>query len=417
MSGENRIDTPPNWPDALLPRLPALLAAVGLAIVAGWLHRPLTLALLTVLLAWPWRREPGGRPLVALGVVVAVVEILRQLDALLVPVGLAVIFAYLVEPFVSRLQKRMSRTAASALSLLALLLAAGLLGLLVLPALLSDASSLLKALPRWAQASESWFSRQLPSWLERFGFEADAAVAWLRERAPQALKGALGAVGTGGQWIAGGLAGLAGSVLNLVLGPLFGFYLSAHAPALGAGVSGDLPQEWKPVLTRYAREIDRIFSGYLRGQLVVSLLVGALTSLGLWIAGMPYALLLGMATGLLNVIPLIGVWTMFAICALVGVFQPEPLWMLLRVAAVFAVVQGLESFLITPRVLGRSVGVHPALALLALFAFGGLLGLPGLILAVPLAAVVLYFGADLRRHWRRSRGLDPHADDPPEDGA
>lgn len=393
-------------------RLLPLLAAVAAVAATPWLHRPLILALLLAALAWPWRSERAGRTLLTLGLAIAGLEILVRLQALLAPLVLAVVFAYLIEPLAGRLERRMSRPAASALALLALLAVAGLAGLLVLPALLAEAGALLKALPRWAAASERWVGDQLPRWLEWAGLEADAATSWLRERAPQALKGALGAVGSGGQWIAGGLAGLAGSLLNLVLGPLFGFYLSAHAPALFAGLDEDLPKEWSPVLKRYAAEVDRIFSGYLRGQLLVSLAVGALTSLGLWISGMPYALLLGMATGALNVIPLLGVWSMFAICALVAAFQPEPLWMLLRVAGVFAVVQGLESLLITPRVLGRSVGVHPALALLALLAFGGLFGLPGLVLAVPLAAVVLYFASDLRRIWRRHRDEQDRRDPP-----
>jgi predicted PurR-regulated permease PerM len=376
-----------------------LAAALLIAVLAafGWLTEPIVLLAFGTWLIWPWRKdEVLHRFWISLLVLIGL-AFAKALGSVLGTMIAAALIAWLLEPLVGRISRGGDRRLAGALlGVGGGILLMGLLLILVLPVLLKEAGDLLAALPKIRAASEAWISNKLPAHLAVFGLDSGEMIAWLKERAPGLLRQGLHMLGSGGQLLGTGLSGLAGSLMNLVLVPVFALGFSLIGPAARQEVEIWIPLERKTMLRNFGGEVDRIFSGYLRGQLLVSLIVGLLTTLGLWAAGMPWPLLLGMATGVLNIVPLIGVGSMFVICMIVAAFQPEWSWMLLKVTAIFAVVQSLESFLITPRVLGKSVGLHPVLALLALIVFGSLLGPFGLILAVPLGAVLVYIYKQIR---------------------
>ncbi len=391
----------------LLILVPAAALGLGALYFLPVLHRAFTLGLLLIALAWPWRRIAAMQRILWAALALSLLDLLQLLGPALTPVLLALLLAYVMEPLVSRFNRRLSRAASAGIVLLLVLLGVGGLLTLSLPVLVRETSDLVGTVPEMARSFENWLQDRLPTLLASFGLDGDAAGEWMRAKAPGLLEQAFGVLGRGGQLLVGGVTGLVSSLLNLFLVPIFAVAVSSNACRMRAWCDEILLEDWKPVTQRYAREFNRIFSGFFRGQLAVSSIVALLTWLGLWLSDIPYPLLLGVATGLLNVIPLIGVGSMFVVTCVVSLFGPEPWLGLLKVVAVFAVVQGLESTLITPRILGRSVGVHPALALLALLIFGSVLGLPGMILAVPLAAVLLYFFGDLNRAWmRRKEQLD-----------
>lgn len=375
----------------LFPRLAAVLLLGAMLTLFGLHKQPFLLLPAFLWLIWPWRGDVLVGRISTLMLLSGVVALLSLLSGILKPLLAAVVIAYLMEPLVKRFASKPERRVVGVMiGVGGGLLLIGLALLLLMPVLLKETGELLASLPRVRSASEAWFSREFPLLLQQLGLDGAAAITWLKERAPELLKQSLQVLGTSGQVLAGGIGGLAGSMLNLVLVPVFAIIASLAAPEAVRELQFWIPPERKDMVKKIGGEMNRILSGYLRGQLLVSLIVGLLTSLGLWLIGMPYPLLLGMATGLLNIIPLIGVSSMLVICLVIAGFQPEWSMMLLKVALVFAVVQGAESFLITPRVLGKSVGLHPGLALLSLLIFGSLLGPLGLILAVPLGAVLVY---------------------------
>jgi predicted PurR-regulated permease PerM len=138
-----------------------------------------------------------------------------------------------------------------------------------------------------------------------------------------------------------------------------------------------------------AREIDAAIAGFLRGQSGVCLLVGSYYALALLFAGLNFGVLIGMISGLLTFIPYIGSMTGLVLSLAVAVAQFSPDWMrIMVVLAIFVVGQFLEGYIIAPKLVGESVGLHPVWLMFALFAFGYLFGFVGLLVAVPLAAAI-----------------------------
>ncbi len=360
------------------------------------------LALAAWTLAWPWRKQVLTGRLLWLILLLAVIQLTLHLFSVLLPVLLAFILAYILEPIVGRLSRVVSRTGASLLVVLCVIVLLALIGVFTLPQLLQEAADLAERVPELVRNWQIWLSRQ---WSTHSGeLLPEGARQWLQSEAPRLAKQTLSLLGSGGQSFALAISQLVGSVMNLVLVPVFTLYISANLPRLSTSLEEDMSPDTRTFLGRYAREIDRIFSSFFRGQLLVSAAIGLLTWLGLLIAGVKYSLLLGLATGVLSIIPYIGTGLMLVVSAVVAALVITPWWSgLLRVALVFFVVQSLEGWVISPRILGRSVGVHPGIALLSLLICGSLFNVVGMILAVPLAALVQFIWLDVRRRRREAR--------------
>jgi predicted PurR-regulated permease PerM len=310
------------------------------------------------------------------------------------PFILALLVVFLMEPLVGRLSRHISRRRAAIMIILLFLMTTGGFVAMLLPLLLGEASDLMAHVPHMVQVSERWLAAQLFFLRESMGFELPDLMNWMRDHASSLFTQSFGALGTSSQWLASAVSTLLTSLINVILVPIFAVTASIHADTLKKELSTMIPNS--PFLHRFLNEVERVFAGYFRGQFMVSLIVGTLAWLGLWAIGMPWPFLLGMAIGVFNIIPLIGPSSMFLLASLIVCFQPDPWYLWLKMAAVFLSVQTMESFFISPRILGRTVGIHPVIALAALFFFGSMFGPFGLVLAIPLAALLLFL-------WRNTR--------------
>jgi predicted PurR-regulated permease PerM len=313
---------------------------------------------------------------------------------LFTPFILALLLAFLMEPLVCLLLPYTTRQKASILVLSTYIALLVLAVSLLLPILLREATSLITAIPSMVQLSELWLGRQLFYLRESMGVDLPGFSEWMREQAPSFFAQGVDALGHGTKWLASGVTAVFSSLINVILVPIFAWKLSANAPAIRKESSRMIPD--RAFIHDLIEEMQRVFAGYFRGQFLVSLSVGVLASLGLWFIGMPWPVLLGLAIGAFNVIPLVGPGSMYLLASLVACFQPEAFVLWIKLTVVFALVQGIETFFITPRILGRSLGVPAVLALAALFFFGSLFGPFGLILAIPLAAILIFL-------WRSTR--------------
>jgi predicted PurR-regulated permease PerM len=207
----------------------------------------------------------------------------------------------------------------------------------------------------------------------------------------------------GAKWIvtflasiwAGGQA-LFSIVTLIVIAPVIAFYVLYDWHKMIAKVDSWVPRKNRETVRELAREIDRAIAGFVRGQAGVGLILGAFYAVALTLAGLNFGFLIGMISGLISFIPYVGSLTGLLLASVVAIaqFWPEWKWILLIIAIFFSG-QFLEGYILQPKLVGESVGLHPVWLMFALFAFGYLFGFVGLLLAVPLAAamgVVIRFG-------------------------
>lgn len=336
---------------------------------------------------------------IALGL--ALIGLIALLSPILTPFLLAGILAYVCNPLVDRLQGLGLPRLAAVLAVM-LLLVGILVGLtlIVVPLLVDEASVLAERLPdALALANE-----RLTPWLrETFGIRLRLDPASLRKLAADNVGSLQGLAQHLYESLKIGGVALFGLLVNLMLAPVVMFYLLLDWHRLLASIDSAIPRTWHDKATTMAREVDVVLSQFLRGQVLVMLTLAAYYSLALWIADLPSALAIGLLTGLLVFIPYIGFATGFLLALLVAALQFAGLGPIVAVLAIYGIGQLLESFLLTPYLVGERIGLHPLAVIFALMAFGQLFGFFGVLLALPASAALLVALRELRKLYLASR--------------
>ena len=194
-------------------------------------------------------------------------------------------------------------------------------------------------------------------------------------------------------------------LLDLLIFLIATFLILRDAPRLLNFVRRNLPQEQRQEFLHVLRDTNVMLGRYIRGQLILVLLMSTVTTIGLTILGVPYSVLLGVVTGVLETIPFVGPITAGAIAGLVALGHPNPfgwtqIWYVATVAIMYTILRHAEDYLVIPTIIGRAVRLHPAIVIFALLSGGALFGLLGIVLAVPVAAtlrlLLIYVRAKLR---------------------
>jgi predicted PurR-regulated permease PerM len=245
------------------------------------------------------------------------------------------------------------------------------------------------------------FIDRLPGYLERLqSLVSDPSRPWLAkifgERLSEGGKSLSGLAAQGSGWIATFLGSLWSggralfSVLSLlVITPVVAFYLLCDWDRLIATVDGWIPLPYRDTIRGLAREIDDAIAGFVRGQAVICLILAVYYAVCLTLTGLNFGFLIGLMTGLIAFIPFVGALTGFLVASIVAIAQFWPnLTSILLVIGVFVIGQGLEGYVLSPKLVGAKVGLHPVWLIFALLAFGYLFGFLGLLVAIPLAAAV-----------------------------
>ena len=175
--------------------------------------------------------------------------------------------------------------------------------------------------------------------------------------------------------------------LEMIAVPFVAFFLLKDFDVMKGYIRSLVPPRRLKRVTDVVCDIDATISRYMRGQLIVALIVGISTGLVLWLIGIDYALILGLITGVLNVIPYFGFIVSLGLGILVAFFDPEPFITVLKLIAIYIALNAIESSLISPRIVGRRVGLHPVWVILSLLLFFHFFGFWGLVIAVPITAV------------------------------
>jgi predicted PurR-regulated permease PerM len=175
----------------------------------------------------------------------------------------------------------------------------------------------------------------------------------------------------------------------LVITPVVAFYLLCDWERVLVTVDGWIPLQHRDTVRGLARDIDNAIAGFVRGQAVICLILAVFYAAGLTLSGLNAGFLIGLGTGLLSFIPYVGALTGFLVAAIGAIAQFWPEWTpMLMVAGVFVVGQALEGYVLSPKLVGAKVGLHPVWMMFALIAFGYLFGFVGLLVAIPLAATI-----------------------------
>jgi predicted PurR-regulated permease PerM len=321
--------------------------------------------------------------LAAIAVFFAAVALFR---AILLPFVAGMAVAYLLDPVCDRLERAgLSRTWATTVVTLVFLLLVVLAGLLLVPLLVGQVSDLIERLPAYLEVLRDQISAILASLETRLSPETLARVrATLAESSGRMVSIATGFLG---DLISGGVA-LANLLSLIFITPVVSFYLLRDWDVLVGRIDGWLPRASAGTARAQMRLIDRTLAGWVRGQFTVCLLLAAFYAIALTIAGLDFGLVIGLVAGLLSFVPFVGAAAGLLGAVGLAIVQFDDWVRIAVVAAIFLVGQMLEGNLLTPRLVGDRVGLHPVWVIFALLAGGALFGFVGILLAVPVAAAL-----------------------------
>lgn len=368
--------------ESTLHLLPAVLLAgvwiVFLALGLGTMLIPPLAALAVIYLLFPYRSRAWAARTMMVAGLLGLLWLLGKVQSIVWIAGLGLFTAYVLNPAVTWLEKRgIRRATASLLMLLPALGFLALAGWIVLPRLYTQAVELLTQIPDTVSGLIDRFGATFRD--ERFQnlpFDVSSIVSHLTAAAEKLLNSAGSGLLQVGKQV--------GVFLSIVvITPVVGFHLLKDFPALKDGSRRLLPRHHEGEVAGLFREMDVLIGGYLRGQMIVALIMGTLTAIGLSLFSLPYSVLLGATTGILNLVPVVGFWTSLLLSILAALSAHSIGTALLGVAVTFGVCQLLEQNVLSPKIVGRETGLHPVAILLALLVFGALGGLAGAILAIP----------------------------------
>lgn len=337
-----------------------------------------------------------------------VVLLLYLLHPILTPFLVAALLAYLGDPIADRLEAlKVSRTLAVCVVFLVFTTALAVFLLVTLPLAGRQIDILITRLPMWL---EDFQALVLPFLQRIFELpEGSLDMQALQETMKGNWSGAGNVLALLWQRLAGSSIAIVAGLANLMLIPVVTFYLLRDWDILILKIRESLPRAWEKKVTEVSLECHEILGAFIRGQLMVMLSLGVIYSIGLGLVGIDLALLLGFLAGLASIVPYLGFIVGILAAGFAAYFQFHEWLPLIWVALVFGVGQILESVLLTPLLVGDRIGLHPVAVIFAIMAGGQLAGFVGVLMALPVAAVVMVWLRHLHSHYKSS-GLYNTAD-------
>ena len=333
--------------------------------------------------------------------------ILWFLGDVILPFVLGGAIAYFLDPVADRIERMgASRALATTIITLSALLIFVLMALLVIPLLVQQAISLFETAPQLFENLQGFLTSRFPSLVEEDSVLRQSLISigeTIRERGGELLNTVLTSVNS-----------LVGIVLLFVIVPVVAFYLLYDWDNMVAKVDDLLPRDHAPTIRHLAAEIDKTLASFIRGMGTVSLILGTYYAVALMLVGLQFGLVVGALAGLVTFIPYVGALVGGALAIGLALFQFWGDWVSIGlVAGIFVLGQIVEGNVLTPKLVGSSVGLHPVWLIFALSVFGSLFGFVGMLVAVPVAAVigvVARFGIGGYKKSLLYRGVDTRKD-------
>lgn len=315
----------------------------------------------------------------------ALIAVMWLLSAILLPFIAGLVLAYFLDPVADALERYgLPRLAATGLILLTAILILTTALVILVPVLNDQLARFADDLPSLIESLVARFDEFAPLWMKELvansGANVQGSITEVAGKAAGWIVSLLSSI------LSGGMA-LVNLLSLMVVTPIVAFYLLVDWDSMIAKVDSWLPRDHADVLRQLARQIDAAMAGFIRGQGSVCLLLGAFYAVALSLAGLKFGLAIGLLAGFLTFIPYAGalIGGVLAIGVALVQFWPDFVSILV-IAGIFAIGQFIEGNFLSPKLVGKSVGLHPVWLMFALFAFGYVFGFVGLLLAVPMAA-------------------------------
>lgn len=346
-----------------------------------------------------------------IGIIFAVF-LIHRLAPVLIPFLVSFGLAYLGNPIIQKIEsKRIPRVLAVTIVFAGLITIIAVFLIVVIPQLITQIIAFLDRVPTYYFWVQDNISPRLEHLLKMEDLQAN------QESARKALSKSLNLIGAITSKIAPSITGIVlsivGFVVSLFLIPMITFYVMRDWTTITERMETLIPRSIFPQTMSFLHEANHMLSSFLRGQVTVMFCLACIYGIGLSIIGVEYSLVIGMIAGLISFIPYFGATSGIIMGLLVAWFQYGTLTHLLLVAAVFAIGQLMESFVLTPILIGDKLGMHPVAVVFALMAGGSLFGFTGILLALPICAVLM---VALRRIYHWYLNSDFYKDDKPSLG-
>ena len=315
--------------------------------------------------------------------------LLYYLTPVLTPFAVAAVLAYLFDPIVNRLQViKIPRAIGVVIVFFVILLLAGMILFYLIPLLEAQIIILFKKAPVFL----GWASDLIQQYLGlQLNLSDKLSTEHIKGLLSHNLQQAGGIVSVMLRMITTSSLALVAWAVNLLLIPVVLFYLLRDWHEVVDGVYRLLPRRVVLTVKRLLGECNEVLSAFFRGQLLVMIALGILYSVGLTLVGVDLAVLIGMLSGLVSIVPYLGFIVGILSASMAAFFQYQEAIYLVYVAIVFLIVNGIESSMLTPLLIGDKIGLHPVAVIFAILAGGQLFGFIGVLLALPVAAVIMVF--------------------------
>jgi len=353
-------------------------------------------------LLFPLRRYALARNLMWLSLILFGLWFVHTVSSILAPFILSLVIAYLLNPIVSKLEGwRIPRWLSSLLMILLVVTVVILVLFFVLPIAVAQFEALLEALSGIFTQFRDWiWSTRMMTFLERYGVSAEELKTTLsREFAPR-FEDILRNLLQGMLLVMSSLSRVATQIFYVFMVPFLTFYVLTDFPKISHRFMMLIPSRRRARMGEYLTRADEVIGRYLRGALLVAFLQGIMVTLLFSLFGIKYALLLGITAAILDLVPYFGLIITMAVGAIVAAFSDPPTAPKV-ISAIFSIgiLHLLEVTLLSPRIVGSKVGLHPLLIIFSLLVFAYFFGFIGLLIAVPCSALII-LGV---REWEASR--------------
>ena len=319
----------------------------------------------------------------------ALIAFINSVQNALTPFVLAAVFAYVTAPLADKLeQRRLPAAAAAGLIVCLLLLLILLFPLALVPLIVAQLSELSELLPPLAEKLQTLLGEDIGSWLQAQELQKKLDSSHLQ----QAVSAAAGALGEG-------VSALTGFFTLLLITPLATFYFLRDRKSISGAIAEILPPHIREQAVLLGRDLDNVLGEFLHGQLMVMIIMSIFYAVALKLADLPFALTIGILSGMLTFIPYVGFLLGIALATLIGLSSFDSFLDIVVIWGLMGIGTLMESVLITPRLVGERVGLHPLAVLLTIMLFGDLFGFIGVLSALPIGAVLLVCGRYLRRRY------------------
>ena len=334
--------------------------------------------------------------------IILLVWLIANTKGIIIPFLFAFILAYLTNPLVDFFVRlRVPRLLGVTMIFLLALGVTVAVAVILIPDLIDEFQNLLERLPQAVQGlfdfahkhlSKLFAMLKIDYWKIEQDFLQNQYPAKVEELLLKSLK-ALSGMGT-----------LLSHVLNIILIPVLTFYFLKDYNRIKESFLTFIPKKNKKLVNFYLWRSNRILGGYIRGKLIVCVVLGVLTWFGLFLFRIPYAIMIGIVAGIMSIVPFVGFYISISVALLSTLFMPNPHAAALKIIIVFALTEAIEAYVVSPKIVGDRVGLHPVAVIFSILIFSRFLGFWGLLIAVPAAALIKFLVNEWKRHqdWKEA---------------